>query len=69
MRRRTHSSDAAARAMGVTTSAVRAWSADQEWPEPEHVAALLEYLQVDERRLRALVLRGQMRRIEDRIRN
>lgn len=69
MRQRSHTTDAAARAMEVPSGEVLAWSADQRLPEHKHDSALMGYLQIDERQLRALVLRGQMRRTQARIRN
>ena len=69
MRQRLHTTENAARAMEVTSDEVLAWSADGPLPERKHDAALMAYLQVDERQLRALVLRGQMRRTQARIRN
>jgi hypothetical protein len=69
MRQRSHTTDAAARAMEVTSDEVLAWSADGQIPDRTHDAALTEYLQVDERQVRALILRGQMRRTQARIRN
>ena len=58
----------AAHAMGVTTAEVLAWSADTEVPGSTVLAALRTYLEVDDRQLRGLVLRGQMRFVQARIR-
>ena len=69
MRLRMQTTEAAANAMGVTTAEVLAWSADGPPPDREHEAVLAAYLEVDERQLRALVLRSQMRRAQARIRN
>jgi len=69
MRQRSHTTEAAARAMDAPTEAVLAWSADEQLPDRRCDAALMAYLDVDERQLRALVLRGQMRRTQARIRN
>jgi len=69
MRQRVHTTEAAAQAMGVAPAVVLAWSADEEQPDRSHQDALIAYLQIDEQLLRALVLRGQMRRAQERIRN
>ena len=69
MRQRVHTTDAAAQAMGVTPADVLAWSTDEGQPDRAHQDALAAYLQVDEQHLRALVLRSQMRRAQERIRN
>lgn len=59
----------AAQAMGVTKAELLSWSADSEAPGVAGQAALQAYLEVDGRQLRALVLRGQMRLVQARIRN
>jgi hypothetical protein len=69
MRQRVHTTDAAATAMGVAPADVLAWSADEEQPDRSKQGALIAYLDIDEEQLRALVLRGQMRRAQERIRN
>ena len=69
MRQRSHTTGDAAQAMHVTSDQVLEWTADGLVADHRHDAALMEYLQVDERQLRALVLRGQMRRTQARIRN
>jgi len=69
MRVRVHTTEAAAQSMGVPSVDVLDWSADAVLPDRKHEAALLDYLEVDERELHALVLRSQMRRAQARIRN
>jgi hypothetical protein len=69
MRTRAHTTEAAALAMGTTSDQVKAWAGDFEQPERVHHAALLEYLRIDDDELRRLILRGQMRRAQSRIRN
>jgi hypothetical protein len=69
MRQRVQNTHDAARALGATPAEVLAWSADGQLPEQRHLPALQEYLGVDERELRALVLRGQMRLAQARIRD
>jgi len=69
MRLRVQTTDDAARALGATSAEVLAWSADGQLPERKHLPALQEYLGVDDRELRALVLRGQMRLAQARIRD
>jgi hypothetical protein len=69
MRLRVQTTDAAAQTLGVTSAEVRAWSADGQLPGHKQLPALQEYLGVDERELRALVLRGQMRLAQSRIRD
>ena len=54
--------------LGVSTSEVLLWMHDMQVPEPSHYAQLLDYLVVEERHLRGLVLRSQMRRMQWRIR-
>jgi hypothetical protein len=68
MRRRAHTTEAAALELGVTRNELRAWCGDLEQPDRRHHAALLGYLRVDERQLRGLVLRSQMRHAQARIR-
>jgi len=69
MRQRVQTTDAAARTMGVPPTEVLAWTADAHQPDRGHERALRDYLGVDERELSALVLRGQMRRAQARIRD
>lgn len=69
MRQRVHTTEAAAQAMGVSPADVLAWSADEEQPDRSQQGALIAYLQIDEHQFRALALRGQMRRAQERIRN
>jgi hypothetical protein len=69
MRIRKHNSDEAARAMGVATSEVLLWKHDMQVPEPVHFDAVLDYLFIEDRHLRALILRSQMRRMQWRIRS
>jgi hypothetical protein len=69
MGRRVQTTDDAARTMGVTSAEVLAWSTDEEPPAQRDLAALTDYLQIDEAQLRGLVLRGQMRRVQERIHN
>jgi len=69
MRLRVQTTDDAARALGATSAEVLAWSADGQLPDTRQLPALQEYLGVDERELRALVLRGQMRLAQARIRD
>jgi hypothetical protein len=69
LRLKGQTSEQAARAMGVTTAEVLAWTADTEPPGTAGMASLRAYLDVDERQLRGLVLRGQMRLIQARIRD
>jgi len=69
LRVRNQATDQAAHAMGVPTADLLAWTADAALPDRKHESALMAYLEVDERTLRALVLRGQMRRAQARIRN
>ena len=69
MRQRVQTTDAAARAMGVPSAELLAWTADAKQPDRGHEDALQRYLQVDGRQLRALILRGQMRRAQARIRH
>ena len=64
-----HSAEAAAQAMGVAKSDVLTWSSDVDAPGRQRYPSLLDYLQVDEPELRRLVLRGQMRRAQSRIRD
>lgn len=68
MRIRKHNSEEAARHMGVATSEVLLWKHDMQIPEPTHFEAVLDYLFVEERHLRGLILRSQMRRMQARIR-
>jgi hypothetical protein len=69
MRERVHTTEAAAQAMGMAPADVLAWSADEDQPDRSHQDALTTYLEIDENQFRALVLRGQMRRAQERIRN
>jgi hypothetical protein len=69
MKIRKHNADEAAGEMGVTTSEVLLWKHDMQIPDPMHVEVLLDYLFVDEPHLRGLMLRSQMRRIQQHIRN
>jgi len=69
IRRRVHTTDAAAEAMGVAPADVLAWSADEDQPDRSKQGALITYLDIDEEQLRSLMLRGQMRRAQERIRN
>jgi hypothetical protein len=69
MRLRVQTTHDAARALDATTAEVLAWSADEKLPDRKHLPTLQEYLGVDERELRALVLRGQMRLAQARIRD
>jgi hypothetical protein len=69
MRQRVHTTETAAQAMGVAPADVMAWSADEDQPDRSHQDALISYLKIDEHQFRALVLRGQMRRAQERIRN
>jgi hypothetical protein len=64
MRIRKHNSEAAARELGVTTSEILLWTYDMQIPEPTHFAALLDYLSIEERHLRGMILRSQMRRMQ-----
>lgn len=59
----------AAQAMGVTKAELLSWSADSGAPGVTGQAALQACLEVDGRQLRGLVLRGQMRLVQARIRN
>ena len=68
MRVRRHDTDTAARALGVSTSEVLLWMHDMQTPDPSQYDPLLDYLVVEERHLRGLVLRSQMRRMQWRIR-
>jgi hypothetical protein len=68
MRVRRHDTDTAARALGVSTSEVLLWMHDMQTPDPSQYDLLLDYLVVEERHLRGLVLRSQMRRMQWRIR-
>jgi hypothetical protein len=69
MRIRKHNSEEAARSMGVATSEVLLWKHDMQVPGPDHFEAVLDYLFVEDRHLRALILRSQMRRMQWRIRS
>jgi hypothetical protein len=69
MRQRVHTTEAAAKEMEAKPSEVLAWSADEDQPDRSKQDALIASLDVDEEELRALVLRGQMRRAQERIRN
>ena len=69
MRIRKHDTDEAARAMGVAPSEVLLWKHDLQVPGPFQVDAVLDYLFIEERHLRALILRSQMRRMQWRIRS
>jgi hypothetical protein len=69
MRIRRHNSDDAARWMGVATSEVLLWKHDMQVPGPDHFAVVLDYLSIEERHLRTLILRSQMRRMHWRIRS
>ena len=69
MRKRVHTTDAAAKAMGVASADVLAWTADEDQPDRSKQDALITYLDIDEEQLRSLMLRGQMRRAQERIRN
>ena len=64
MRIRKHSSEAAARELGVTTSEILLWKHDMQIPEPAHFEAILAYLSIEDRHLRGLILRSQMRRMQ-----
>ena len=68
MRVRRHDTATAARELGVSTSEVLLWMHDMQVPEPSQYDPLLDYLVVEERHLRGLVLRSQMRRMQWRIR-
>ncbi len=69
MRQRVQTTDVVARAIGVPSAELLAWTADTKQPDRRHEDALQRYLQVDWRQLRALILRGQMRRAQARIRH
>jgi hypothetical protein len=69
MRKRVQTTEAAATAMGVTPADVLTWCADEDQPDRSKQGALMTYLDIDEEQLRALMLRGQMRRAQERIRN
>ena len=69
MRQRVQTTDDAARTMGVPPAEVLAWTADTQQPDRAHEGALRDYLGIDGRELRALVLRGQMRLAQARIRD
>ena len=64
MRIRKHDSEAVARELGVTTSEILLWKHDMQIPEPAHFAAILDYLSIEDRHLRGLILRSQMRRMQ-----
>jgi hypothetical protein len=68
MRVRKHDTETAARVLGVSTSEVLLWMHDMQTPDPSQYDPLLDYLVVEERHLRGLVLRSQMRRMQWRIR-
>jgi LmbE family N-acetylglucosaminyl deacetylase len=68
MRVRRHDAAAAARELGVSTSEVLLWMHDMQTPDPEQYERLLDYLVVEDRHLRGLILRSQMRRMQWRIR-
>ncbi len=68
MRVRRHDTDAAARVLGVSTSEVLLWMHDMQTPDPELHERLLDYLVEEDRHLRGLILRSQMRRMQWRIR-
>jgi hypothetical protein len=68
MRVRRHDTTAAARALGVSTSEVLLWMHDIQTPAPDQCEPLLDYLVVEDRQLRGLILRSQMRRMQLRIR-
>ena len=69
MRLRAQTAEAAATIMGVEPAEVLLWVADRQVPEQPQQAALLAYLDIDERQLRGLLLRSQMRRTQWRIRD
>ena len=69
MRIRRHDSEAAAQEMGVTTSEVLLWKHDMQVPQPGHFDAVLDYVLIEERFLRGLILRSQMRRMQWHIRS
>ncbi len=68
MRVRRHDTDTAARELGVSTSELLLWMHDMQTPTPDRYELLLEYLVVEDRQLRGLILRSQMRRMQLRIR-
>jgi hypothetical protein len=68
MRIRKHDTDTAARVLGVGTSEVLLWMHDMQVPDPTQFEPLLDYLVVEDRHLRGLILRSQMRRMQWRIR-
>jgi hypothetical protein len=69
MRVRAHSPETAGRVLGVAPSDVVLWASDRELPDRAHHTALGSYLEVDERALRGLILRSQMRLAQWRIRD
>jgi hypothetical protein len=69
MRVRQHDTATAARVLGVSTSEVLLWMHDMQTPDPDQCEPLLDYLVVEDRHLRGLILRSQMRRLQMRIRS
>jgi LmbE family N-acetylglucosaminyl deacetylase len=69
MRLRAHTPEAAARVLGVAPTEVLSWAADRQLPDRSHHTALGSYLEIDERELRGLMLRSQMRMAQWRIRD
>jgi hypothetical protein len=69
MRLRAHTPETAARVLGVAPTEVVLWASDRELPGGSHHTALGSYLEIDERALRGLLLRSQMRLAQWRIRD
>ena len=66
MRMRRQSSEEVARELGVTTSEVLLWRHDLQVPGPVHFESIAHYLFIEQRQLRGLILRTQMRRMQQR---
>ena len=69
MRIRKHDTATAAGVLGVGTSEVLLWMHDMRVPDPGQYGPLIDHLVVEERHLRGLILRSQMRRMQWRIRS
>jgi hypothetical protein len=68
MRVRSESSAEAAASLGLPRDLVEAWSEDRSVPDKAQFGALQAYLHIDQRQMRSLVLRSQMRLAQVRIR-
>ncbi len=68
MQDRAHTPETAARVLGVAPGEVVLWSSDRDLPDHSHYTALGSYLEIDDRTLRGLILRSQMRLAQWRIR-